>query len=228
VPGHADRLTDEERKARRRASQEKYRLANIEKCRAATAASNAKNPERKKAADARYKAENKEKIRAAARDYSAANAEKINAVTVKWQQENREKFEAYQKEYRVKNAAKESERKSRWRAINKDHEKAYRREWSSKNKDKHCIHEQNRRERKRNGEGKLSSDLAQRLLKVQRGKCACCRISLGDGYHLDHIMPLALGGPHEDSNIQLLCPTCNLSKNAKHPIEFMQQKGFLL
>ena len=228
MPGHADRLSDEERKARRRASQEKYRLANLEKCRAATAASHAKYPERKKAADARYKAENKEKIQAAARSYTAANSKRLNATTMKWREENREKFEAYQKEYRVKNAWKERARASAWKKANAESEKIRRALWSTENKDKRCIQEQNRRERKRNGAGKLSADLAQRLLKVQRGKCACCHISLNDGYHLDHIMPLALGGPHEDSNIQLLCPTCNLSKNAKHPIEFMQQKGFLL
>ena len=41
-------------------------------------------------------------------------------------------------------------------------------------------------------------------------------------------MPLALGGKHEDENLQLLCATCNLSKGAKHPIAFMQSKGRLL
>ena len=41
-------------------------------------------------------------------------------------------------------------------------------------------------------------------------------------------MPLARGGKHEASNLQLLCPPCNMSKNAKHPIDFMQQRGFLL
>ena len=37
-----------------------------------------------------------------------------------------------------------------------------------------------------------------------------------------------LGGEHDDSNIQLLCPPCNSSKQAIHPIDFMQRKGFLL
>lgn len=45
---------------------------------------------------------------------------------------------------------------------------------------------------------------------------------------MDHIMPLALGGTNTDDNIQLLCPTCNRSKHAKHPVDFMQQRGFLL
>jgi len=41
-------------------------------------------------------------------------------------------------------------------------------------------------------------------------------------------MPLALGGANADDNIQLLRSTCNQQKHAKHPVDFMQQKGFLL
>jgi hypothetical protein len=29
-------------------------------------------------------------------------------------------------------------------------------------------------------------------------------------------------------NVQLLCPPCNLKKHAKDPIQFMQERGFLL
>jgi 5-methylcytosine-specific restriction endonuclease McrA len=48
------------------------------------------------------------------------------------------------------------------------------------------------------------------------------------GYHKDHVVPLALGGEHAPNNIQLLCPACNLSKGARHPVDFMQSKGMLL
>lgn len=30
--------------------------------------------------------------------------------------------------------------------------------------------------------------------------------------HIDHIVPISKGGPHIDSNFQLLCAHCNLSK----------------
>jgi 5-methylcytosine-specific restriction endonuclease McrA len=45
---------------------------------------------------------------------------------------------------------------------------------------------------------------------------------------MDHIIPLALGGANTDDNIQLLRATCNLQKHTKHPIDFMQQRGYLL
>lgn len=67
----------------------------------------------------------------------------------------------------------------------------------------------------------------ERLLVLQRGLCAACKEVLKK-FHVDHIVPLALGGAHEPSNLQLLCPPCNRSKHAKDPVRFMQEKGYLL
>lgn len=90
------------------------------------------------------------------------------------------------------------------------------------------IRQSNRRARKRANGGVLSRGLPAKLFALQKGKCACCKKSLGENYHLDHIMPLALGGANTDDNMQLLTATCNMSKQASHPIDFMQRRGFLL
>lgn len=63
---------------------------------------------------------------------------------------------------------------------------------------------------------------------AQRWKCIVCRKDIRNAYHVDHITPIALGGAHEKLNIQLLCPSCNVRKSAKDPIDFMQSRGFLL
>lgn len=76
--------------------------------------------------------------------------------------------------------------------------------------------------------GRLSKDIAHRLLKLQKGRCACCRKPLGRKFHLDHIHPLSKGGANEDWNIQLLREKCNLNKGSKDPVQFMQERGFLL
>lgn len=76
--------------------------------------------------------------------------------------------------------------------------------------------------------GKLSTGLAIKLLKLQKGKCAYCRADLGESYEMDHVMPLAKGGPNEDSNIQLLCRSCNASKGYQHPQDFAQKLNLLL
>lgn len=85
-----------------------------------------------------------------------------------------------------------------------------------------------RRALKRGAGGVLSKGLAAKLMVLQKGKCPCCGKPLGKNYHMDHIMPLALGGSNTDDNIQLLRATCNNQKYTKHPIDFMQQRGFLL
>ena len=59
-----------------------------------------------------------------------------------------------------------------------------------------------------------------RKMREQGRRCATCRTPLGPvharppGYHIDHIEALANGGVNTPSNIQLLCPTCNLRKGA--------------
>lgn len=77
--------------------------------------------------------------------------------------------------------------------------------------------------------GKLSKGIADKLMKLQRGRCAVCRRDVSKGkYHLDHVMPMALGGVNEDFNMQILCPPCNQRKSAKHPVDFMQSRGLLI
>jgi len=95
-----------------------------------------------------------------------------------------------------------------------------------------AIDRKNREARKRVHGGRLSYGIRKKLFLLQRGRCAVCHGGLETGgplkYHLDHIEPLALGGPHTDKNMQLLCPVCNVRKGAKAPLVFMQSIGKLL
>ena len=102
----------------------------------------------------------------------------------------------------------------------------YNKEWNNNNKNRVRTYNINRRARI--SEGNLSIGLETKLLDLQKSKCAICKIDINNKYHLDHILPLALNGENTDNNIQLLCPTCNHRKHAKHPIDFMQENGYLL
>lgn len=84
-----------------------------------------------------------------------------------------------------------------------------------------------RRGRVRGAVGSPSKDLRARLFKAQQGKCVYCKDKM-TVTNLDHILPLALGGSCHDENYQLLCPTCNTRKAAKHPIDFAREVGLLL
>lgn len=134
----------------------------------------------------------------------------------------------YRKEYRNKNRNELCKKHAEWKANNKESVAKYQAAYYANNKDKARTYWNNRRSLKLLCGGKLSLDISERLYLLQKGKCACCGAELGKKFHLDHIVPLAMGGENIDSNMQLLTAKCNLQKWAKHPIDFMQERGFLL
>jgi 5-methylcytosine-specific restriction endonuclease McrA len=142
----------------------------------------------------------------------------------KWKSNNTEKI----KNYRAVNAKKANACSAKWREDNPERAKAAVSKWKALHLEKRKIYNQNRRARKLEAGGKLSHGLSIHLFKLQKGKCPCCGKPLGDNYHMDHIMPIALGGTNTDDNIQLLRQRCNNQKKDKHPIEFMQLRGFLI
>lgn len=146
----------------------------------------------------------------------------------KWRKENRESDMARKAAWAANNRAKVAAINASYRDRNPQSSANYSAAWRKRNPERSRIQLQNKRARKRDNGGKLSAGLAEKLFAMQKGKCACCGLPLGDDFHLDHIVPSALGGPNEDSNIQLLRRKCNMSKGAKPPLVFMQSKGFLL
>ncbi len=158
----------------------------------------------------------------------AVNNDKMKAYKAAWKAANKEKIKAKDAIYRAANRDKEKARSAAYYAKNPEKAKASNAAWKAANPEARRIQVQNRRARKRENGGILSKSLAKKLFELQKGKCPCCQQLLGDDYHLDHIVPIALGGSNTDDNIQLLKAVCNLKKNAKHPIDFMQQQGFLL
>ena len=164
--------------------------------------------------------------------YRAANREKACEGAAKWRADNQDNRREYDTKYRAmyysSNKDKVREYNDKWRAENLDRVRAASSAYQSANLDKYRVYEQNRRARKLESGGKLSKLLTDKLYKLQRGKCACCGLPLGDDFHLDHIMPLARGGSNTDDNIQLLRSRCNRQKMAKHPVDFMRERGFLI
>jgi len=100
------------------------------------------------------------------------------------------------------------------------------------NKDKVREWDRTKRGKRLSVDGNHTNQDIQDILNIQKWKCAeptckkCLKVSAG--YHVDHIMPIALGGTDYPKNLQCLCPSCNTHKWATHPIDWARKKGRLL
>lgn len=65
------------------------------------------------------------------------------------------------------------------------------------------------------------------IFKAQDCCCAGCKEALTvDTCDVDHWIPMRVGGPNRIENIQILCPTCNAEKSWKHPLLWLDEKGW--
>lgn len=55
--------------------------------------------------------------------------------------------------------------------------------------------------------------------------CHWCGIDCAERFHIDHYMPLSKGGAHEITNLVIACPPCNMSKQAKDPVQFAAERA---
>lgn len=158
---------------------------------------------------AAYYEENREKIKEASRRVHARNALRISAR-------------------RKSMRSTLNARAQAWRDNNRDRVRANTNAYYATHKDRMRPSRKAAKAHRRSV-GSIEPGFVSRLMAMQQGKCACCSVGIKHKpYHLDHIMPIAKGGDNAKGNLQLLCPPCNLQKNAKHPVDFMQSRGFLL
>ena len=116
-----------------------------------------------------------------------------------------------------------------WHRANPEKNRAASKKFYRLNKERVKSYHHARRATINGAIGKPSQGVEKNLLKLQKWKCACCKTCLKTTkHHIDHVIALSRGGENSDRNLQILCATCNLQKGAKHPIDFMQSKGFLL
>ncbi len=172
---------------------------------------------------------NKERAAVARKVYANANAERLAESKKVWVNANRDKLSKANRDYRarhkdkVNTAARERERQ------NPDARRLARAKWDANNPEVRRAITRNRRAKIKGSSGRVTSRDVESILRMQKYKCAVCRIDLREsGHHMDHIMPIALGGDNSVMNLQATCPQCNQSKGAKNPVDFMQSRGFLL
>jgi 5-methylcytosine-specific restriction endonuclease McrA len=139
-----------------------------------------------------------------------------------YRQANKERINAYRRATALELGPKRNAGVKRWYDSEKG--KAW---WRAYAETKRAI-VRNRRAKQRASEGQHTPEDIADILRLQRGKCAYCRTDIRGGYHVDHIVAIANGGSNDRRNIQLLCPPCNMHKNAADPIAHAQRIGLLI
>lgn len=177
-----------------------------------------------------WKKANPEKVKEGAKVYRDATKDRMKILTATWAKNNPEKVKEKSRRHYAKHADVMRERSKNYYANNPEKAKASRDKYRATHGYR-IINSKSTAKRRAllcGESGRVSKGLIDKLLALQRGRCTCCGEPLGDEYQIDHIMPLALGGQHVENNLQLLHKKCNLQKHAKHPIDFMRSKGYLL
>ena len=156
-----------------------------------------------------------------------------------WAIKNPDRIKAASEKYRKKYPDRAKERFSKWYSENKDYYAEWRnknrekvnsaaKKWSQKNIEKKLEYNRNRRSMQAGASGNHSASDVREIYEKQCGKCASCLSSISKRHHVDHIFPLSKGGGNGKQNIQLLCPSCNLRKSNKDPVDWARQNGRLI
>lgn len=172
------------------------------------------NPEKAKAKDRRWREKNPDKIKAKlAHRRAPENIERTKALCRARYQKNKDKMHAAQVKWKSK-------------PENREKAAAATRNWNARNPEKAKESNHRRRALKR---GSVEHYTAKELgdLRARVGhRCAECLKRRKTT--IDHIVPLSCSGSNSIRNIQFLCLPCNLTKNAKDPIDFARSRGRLL
>lgn len=173
-----------------------------------------------------YRVAHLEQCKQKERDHDRRRAEERKEYRASRSEENRAYQRAYHEAHREQRRRRRQERHDeiaennrRYRAANRERIAAYYRQWCKDHPDLLLQHSRTRRARKLGSAGTHTpADVAAQKAR-QKDRCYYCHRKLTD-YHVDHVVPLALGGSNGPENIVVSCPTCNLSKGAKHPADF--------
>ena len=223
--------TKEEKKAYQRA----YYIANKEKVMARAKAWDEANKEKVAARKAAWSEANRERLKANRRSHYVENRDAILSKQKEWRDSNKEikakRDKAYReankesisiqkRAYREANKEKIAAGKKAYREANKEKIRAEKRAWFKKTYDarKHRYRkawsDYNARKKAAIPASVATCEEEKRRVLQTYRLCALLSKATGVEYHVDHMWPLADGGPHWSGNLQVIPAEENLSKSA--------------
>lgn len=163
----------------------------------------------------RYYKANFEYVTKRQKDYVERNKEKTIEYHKEYNIKNRGKLGKYIRDYYEQNKEKVLNKCKQYRELNKEEKSKRDSEYKKNNKEVVKNHHHKRRANKAKAGGSFTKQEILNMMCVQQSKCNICNCDISKKYHIDHIRPISKGGNNFITNIQLLCPPCNLKKGDK-------------
>lgn len=158
------------------------------------------------------------------------------ARTYEWRASNLTRHAGYQKSYRRRNPQKTAAAVRAWLAENPTYERdrsrrryadprervrvrAATRRWAAAHPNLVAVYSSNyQHQRRANGGRGLT---VQEVMDMLSKPCSYCS---SKATTLDHVIPVSRGGKHEPENVVPACKSCNSSKGARTPEEWMEAR----
>lgn len=141
-----------------------------------------------------------------------------NAYGKRSYQEAAEQRRAYSREYYVVNREKQQAANRRWNEAHPEQRRTHRAKWREANP----VKIKQLSAARLNAPGSHTAEDLEQMYESQEGRCAYCERELDEHFHVDHMTPVCRGGRNDWTNLAITCPTCNLRKNRKTVVEFME------
>jgi 5-methylcytosine-specific restriction endonuclease McrA len=163
----------------------------------------------------------KEKQREYAARYYRKHKARALAATRKWQAKNRVKLNDAAAKFREKHRDSILARRRAWRKENpslaKQRDRKYREKYYSQRLANNAARRALRKNASVGDVGVIKRWVARWRSKSVVACYWCGGRQAGSMCHVDHIVPLSMGGKHSIENLAISCPDCNIKKHAAHP-----------
>lgn len=185
--------------------------------------------------DRRYHQENRDERLEYNRRYYEANRNELLEQKRRYWEENRDELLERKRHYYKGHRATKLDYNRRYYEANREELLERKRRYYEENRDE--VREQNRRYREANQEKRYENNRRRRARKLDAlhvpftdselaarlSMFAGCWMCGEEAGTVDHLIPIARGGPHCLSNLRPACGSCNSSKGAKTPKEMGQK-----